>query len=317
MFHHLPTELVDQIFVLACRTPTTPPGSYGSYAGLAGAADPATTTNLMCVARRFYALLAPLLYRAPLILYSWQLTRLHRTLEHAPRLAQLVEHLFVGSASMLTCAPDYPAESSKYDSDTLCRVLKLASSVRTLALHVPQFNCLASRRMIGALPRLESLVIGPPSPIFGPIPVRGDVWLAPEEPITHVRHLAIYHRITENVEDLCIFTRPGFALGGVECLTTFYVDAFVRIGRPMLDALVPKYTSTELPGTWIPWQRHPRASDDQLAQILGIAPTLTASEQAVLAALHAHTPDENPDQRTRAMAFLEWLRFAALSPAAP
>ena len=171
--------------------------------------------------------------------------------------------------------------------------------------------------MASALPRLESLVIGPPSPIYGPIPKRGNTWLAPKGPITHVRHLAIHHQITENIEDLCIFKRPGFALGSVECLTTFYVDAFVRIGRPMLDALVPEYTSEELPGTWIPWQRHPRASDDQLALILGIAPTLTASEQAVLAALHARTPDENPGQHTRAMAFLEWLRFAAPSPAAP
>ena len=309
--HMLPTELVEQIFVWACRTPATPPGSYGSYACLTGAADSATTTNLMCVARHYYHLLLPLLYRAPLILYPWQLTRLHRTLEHRPVLAPLIEHLFIGSASMLTCGLEQPLEPNGAQSDMLHRLLTLTSSVHTLALHGPQMYCLGSRRMASALPRLESLIVGPPAPINGPIPERGDAWLAPEGPITHVRHLAIYHRITENVEDVVIFTRPGFALSSVESLTTFYSDAFVRIDRQMLDALVPEFTSTALPGTWIPWQRHPRASDDQLAQILGVVPTLTAREHALLAALHAHTPDENPEQRAWAMAFLEWLRTAA------
>ena len=75
--HHLPVEIVDLIFVHACRIPVTPPGTYGHYAGFAGVADIATTSNLMCVARHYYELLLRLLYRAPLLVYPWQLTRLH------------------------------------------------------------------------------------------------------------------------------------------------------------------------------------------------------------------------------------------------
>ena len=92
-FHQLPTELVDHIFVWACRIPVAPPGSYSYYTCLTGVGDAATTTNLMCVARHFYALLAPLLYRAPFLVYPRQIARLDRTLVHRPALAPLMEHL--------------------------------------------------------------------------------------------------------------------------------------------------------------------------------------------------------------------------------
>ena len=119
----LPAELVTEILYLACRMPRIPPVSYGDFAGLAGVADITTTTNLMCVSRHFYDLLAPLLYRAPLILYRWQLTRFHRTLERRPQLAPLVEHIFVGRGEMIPPdAPRYPAEPIDYMA--LCGIVR-------------------------------------------------------------------------------------------------------------------------------------------------------------------------------------------------
>ena len=133
--HHLPVEIVDLIFVHACRIPVTPPGTYGHYAGFAGVADIATTSNLMCVARHYYELLLRLLYRAPLLVYPWQLTRLHCTLVHRPALAALIEHLFIGSASMLTCGPSYPALPSDYES-----VFGLVSGAACPAQHAIEYE---------------------------------------------------------------------------------------------------------------------------------------------------------------------------------
>lgn len=89
----LPAELVDQIFVWACRIPPAKPRLYELYAGLTGVADTAATTNLMCVSRRSYNLLAPLLYHAPLLVYPWQIARFDWTLMHNPSLAPLIEHI--------------------------------------------------------------------------------------------------------------------------------------------------------------------------------------------------------------------------------
>lgn len=116
MFHHLPTEVVDQIIRHACRMPVTPPNTYGTYAALTGAGDIDTTTNLMCVCRHFYNVIAPLLYRAPLLVYTWQVTALHRTLKHHPSLALLIEHLFMYFTPMLKLSPEYPFAPNDYEA---------------------------------------------------------------------------------------------------------------------------------------------------------------------------------------------------------
>ena len=108
------TKLEDRIFITACRIPAAPPGSCGDCTGLTGAIDTATATNLMCVSRRHYNLLLPLLYRAPLIRYNWQITAFYVTLVSNPALAPLVEHLYIDTGNeflqrpFTTCAPfDY------------------------------------------------------------------------------------------------------------------------------------------------------------------------------------------------------------------
>ena len=116
MFHQLPTELVDQIFIWACRMPVTPPKTYGFYAALTGAGDIDTTTNLMCVCRHFYDVIAPLLYRVPLLVYSWQVPAFHRTLKHHPSLALLIEHLFMDDIPMLELGPQYPFAPNDYEA---------------------------------------------------------------------------------------------------------------------------------------------------------------------------------------------------------
>ena len=116
MFHQLPTEVVDQIFIWACRMPVAPPKTYGFYAALTGAGDIDTTTNLMCVCRHFYNVIAPLLYRAPLLVYPWQVAALHRTLKRNPSLALLVEHLFMDYIPMLELVTGYPFAPNDYEA---------------------------------------------------------------------------------------------------------------------------------------------------------------------------------------------------------
>lgn len=91
--NRLPVEVLDQIFVIACSILPVCPRLRELYGGMIGVADTATTTDLMCVCRHFYHLLAPLLYRAPLLAYPRQIARLDWTLEHNPSLAPLIEHI--------------------------------------------------------------------------------------------------------------------------------------------------------------------------------------------------------------------------------
>ncbi|WFD35397.1 hypothetical protein MCUN1_002251 [Malassezia cuniculi] len=104
----LPDEIISEILLTACARPFNgcPPDYWNEprfsvVTRETGVVDAARMTDLMCLNKRQYAALAPLLYNAPMLFYPSQVVQFERTLRSRPDLARLVRHLFIGGTELI------------------------------------------------------------------------------------------------------------------------------------------------------------------------------------------------------------------------
>lgn len=135
----LPPELVDDIFRRACAGPSR------------DTLDAATATHLMCVARRFHSVLAPLLYRAPRLLFPSQLAQFEAALRARPALGALVTHLFIGGSELAT----HPAVRDAlvpHDFEALFGAAPPSSPAHTLEVDAAELGALLAGTYYGIDP---------------------------------------------------------------------------------------------------------------------------------------------------------------------